>query len=290
MMNDEDQANVARRHESGKESGVGRSLPSARERISKAVPYVISVAAVIISALAYFDQHNTDRAAATSAEQAYAVKASFWAKYRPSPAVGRSAHTPVVTFTVLPPSIRSGPRWNTAHFLGYSQSSDGTTYLFEAPETNNHRAASAEVMLSESAGLIENGNVEVMIENQANAPISNVDLIVDARNDAGMVVGTRAIDVGTVPPCSIAKVSTIQQVAASLMNKVQATTQNGVYMIIPPTMGLASMVFTDSLGARWERSQNGVLAKYVGRQVSGSSSIEYPTTSHISAAPGCSAS
>lgn len=284
-MNDEDQAGVARSQPSGKEGGIKRSSPSARERISRSVPYVISVAAVIISALTYSDQRNADRAAVTSAEQAYAVKASFWAEYRPSPA-NRLGHTPVVTFTVLPPSIRTKPRWNTPHFLGYLQTRDGTTYRYLAPfKPNSFRAATAEVLRSEPAGLIENGDIQVMIENQANAPISGVDLIVDARDSTGAVVGTRVIDVGTVPPCSIAKVSRIQQVAAGLMNRAQTTIQNGVLIIIPPTIGLASMVFTDSLGIRWERSQNGVLIKYSGRQVSGLSSIEYPTD--ITTAPGC---
>lgn len=287
-MSDEDQANAARRHPPGKQSGIRRSPPSATERIGKAVPYVISVAALIISALAYYDQHNADRAAVTSAEQAYAVKASFWAKFRPSPAVDRSGRA-VVTFLVVPPSIRAMPRWNTPRFLGYSQSGDVTTYVFQRPfKPNSSRAAAADVLQSQSAGLIENGDVQVMIENQADAPISNVNLIVDARDSAGVVVGTRTIGIGTVPPCSLAKVTTIQQMAASLMNKAQTTTQNGILYITPPIIGLASMVFTDSLGVRWERFQDGALTKYVSRQVSDSASIEDPVSSHISTAAGCS--
>lgn len=42
------------------------------------LPLVISIAAVVIALLTYVDQHNSDRASAAAAEQAYAARVGFW--------------------------------------------------------------------------------------------------------------------------------------------------------------------------------------------------------------------
>jgi hypothetical protein len=284
-MNDENPASAPRSHLPGKEGNTRQPPSSVRERLSKSAPCIISVIAVIISALTYLDQHNTDRAAANSAEQVYAAKVSFW----PVNELNDSSHAPRLLFMVEPPSFRLTSQSNAHYFTGYSRSSTGITYYFQAPETTAEMIGVTVEKEPQSALLIQSGYVQIVIENQANTPISNVDLAIDAWDSTGMALGTRIIDVGTVPPCSTARVTSLQHAVASLMNTAQATTQNGTFTITPPTIGLASMAFTDSLGIRWERVQNGALVKYTGRQVSGSS-IENPISSHISTAPGCSGS
>jgi hypothetical protein len=42
------------------------------------LPLVISIAAVLIALLTYIDQHDSDRASAAAAEQAYAARVGFW--------------------------------------------------------------------------------------------------------------------------------------------------------------------------------------------------------------------
>jgi hypothetical protein len=55
------------------------------KKFSKLLPSLLSVMAVVISLLAYMDQHSANTAAQRSAESVYAANASFWLVYYPPP-------------------------------------------------------------------------------------------------------------------------------------------------------------------------------------------------------------
>ena len=120
--------------------------------------------------------------------------------------------------------------------------------------------------------------IGVEIENQGDAPISTVNLVIKAQDSEGQNLGSRTVSVGTVPACSIDKVSSVQSATNDLVRTVfprMVQSQGTTVVLDFPTIYVASMIFTDSLGVRWVRLQNGALSKYTGRQAS-SISIEHP--------------
>ena len=71
-----------------------------RKLTSKDLPIILSIVAVIISLLTYIDQHNADRAAAYSTEEANAATVSFWLVRSKTP--GHLADVAVENSSVLP--------------------------------------------------------------------------------------------------------------------------------------------------------------------------------------------
>jgi hypothetical protein len=232
-----------------------KSDRSSKERASSVLPLVMSAIAIVISVLALIDQHSANLAAESSSQEAYAVKASFWLIYSPPQPTtfleGKSNRR----------QVRAIRRVLDALAAALKKESNGQFIL--AP------AAAVSVPAAEAA----------VIENQGSAPISNVSLVLEARDETGRLLGSKTIEIGTVPPCSFATVKAIQQVADGLANTASRDS-------LVVTIDVPSMIFTDNLGVRWIRHQNGTLAKYAG-PANNSESYEYPAN-NIATAHGCS--
>jgi hypothetical protein len=246
-----------------------KSGSKALKRLAIASPFVVSTIAVAISLLAYLDQHVANESAQISAEQAYAANSSFWLVYRPPPPMKLSKQDKV-DLRAIQNAIKEFDK-------ALASESKPRTAIITGP------------LLSSSTGVLvlnENTSVEVVIENRNSTPITDVDLIIDAQEGVGQVLSSESIGVGTVPPCSTATVNTISQATSDLNDKLVMNMALHGAKYGEVTIGVESMVFTDSNGVRWVRSQNGGFTRYSG-QISSPTSIEYPAGNDITTAAGC---
>jgi hypothetical protein len=276
-MDDENPASTASERSSVEEKRAPESRRSPQNRISKILPYAISIIAVVISLLAYFDQHHANQLAEISAQQAYAQKASFWTVYQPSPTAKLSAVSNPFVEAVRQLTLKENFIGSSMEIGGPGLSKAGIVAAFMPAE------------------LYGADNIGVRIDNLGAAPISNVDLVIKAQDSTGSTLGTQTIDVGTIPPCSIANVNSAGAAIDSLIEagfpgevaEAAFPAGSGDFTVSFPTVEVASMTFTDSLGSSWVKSQNGTLSKYTGGQANGAS-IEYANRNDITAASGCS--
>jgi hypothetical protein len=250
------------------------------KNLTTASPFVVSAIAVLISLLAYLDQHSTNEAARISSEQIYATNSSFWLVDKPSTSRSSAGQD-----STARQQFQQAVAAAQAAGLASGKSKVIVTFGPISPaEAEQIAGKSTSVEVIEIPAINVDTSVEAEIENRNSTPISNVDLIVRAQAGLGKVLSTEAVRVGTVPPCSIAAVNTISSTMTSITNQLldNALAHSVNYNEI--TIDISSMVFTDSNGMRWMRSQNGELTEDASA-INDPSSIEYPD--QITTAPGC---
>ena len=262
LMGDKDTAGFAQERSSGEREQVQKSRHLGKEVFGSGAPIAISAIALAVSLLTYLDQHHANQVAQTSAEQAYAVKASFWSIIQPSP-------------------LQKPRPFNNSDFQTLRNLAEhgGSTSVVVVNGSGGEVSRADLLTLFMPVELSAASAIGVEIENQGDAPISTVNLVIKAQDSEGQNLGSRTVSVGTVPACSIDKVSSVQSATNDLVRTVfprMVQSQGTTVVLDFPTIYVASMIFTDSLGVRWMRLQNGALSKYTRGQ-SGSISIEYPT-------------
>ena len=271
-MSEEPSAPVPKPVSTAPDSRAPTSHLAGLKKVAKSSPpYFISLAAIVISLLTYIDQHNANEAVQRSAEATYAANASFWLAYAPPPPVKLSSQNKkrlqeiARAFKEITKSLEStAPR------------SSSTTPTPTATPSPNRT-----VLIVPS--LLINTSVEVHIENRNNTPITNVSLAIQARQDANKILATKIVEVGTIPPCSIATITSIGQDMGSLADNVLSERLHSLGAI---SVSVTSMDFTDSNGVRWRRYQNDGFSK-AARRVSSPSSLEFRAANNVATIPGC---